>query len=160
MLLFDENLRADELCKSPGGDTFARLSAISQEYVLLQIFKLHDPAVTKGVITLGIDYIIKYGGWSDEMRHELEVMYENLSKFAEKIKPARNKVISHHDLATITEGVPVGKIDNDVAEKYFEILQEFANKVHEQTIGGPWPFNDLVKNDVAAFLRMLKEVPL
>jgi hypothetical protein len=41
-------------------------------------------------------------------------------------------------------------------DRYFEVLQEFVNTVHEQVIGGPWPFDDIVKNDVAAFLATVK----
>ena len=64
----DHNSRAPELEKSWTVDAWARLSFISQEYALLQIVELHDQAVVSGKITLGIDYIVTYGGWSDSMR--------------------------------------------------------------------------------------------
>jgi hypothetical protein len=62
--LFDQNPRAAELQNSWAGDALARLSVISQEYALLQVVKLHDRAVVSGNVTLGIDYIVTYGGWT------------------------------------------------------------------------------------------------
>ena len=50
--LFDDNPRALELQKSMGAEALARLSAISHEYTLHQIAKLHDPAVVSGQVTL------------------------------------------------------------------------------------------------------------
>jgi len=61
--LFDDNPRAAELQKSMGGDALARLNTISHEYTLLQIAKLHDRAVVAGEVTLGVEYVVKYGGW-------------------------------------------------------------------------------------------------
>ncbi len=154
--LFDHNPRAAELQKSWAGDALARLSVISQEYALLQIVKLHDPAEVRGNITLGIDYIVTYGGWSDSVRAHLDVLANELNNFASQLRDARNKSLSHNDLAPIVAGATLGAFAQGADEKYFEILQEFVNTVHEQVIGGPWPFNDRVKNDVAEFLTTIK----
>ena len=90
--------------KSFAGKELERLSIISQEYALLQLRKLHDKAVMNGNITLGIDYVLTYGGWSDSVRPRLEVLEKELGKFAKKLLDARNKILSHNDLATIVAG--------------------------------------------------------
>jgi len=154
--LFDQNPRAAELQKSWARDALARLSVISQEYVLLQVVKLHDRAVVSGNVTLGIDYIVTYGGWSDSVRDHLDGLANDLKEFASQLRDARNKSLSHNDLATIVAGAALGGFTKGADEEYFKVLQEFVNTVHEQVIGGPWPFNDLVKNDVAAFLATIK----
>lgn len=154
--LFDRTPRAAELQKSWAGNALARLSVISQEYALLQVVKLHDRAVVSGNVTLGIDYIVTYGGWSDSVRAHLETLATELNAFASRLRDARNKSLSHNDLATIVAGATLGAFANGADDEYFKVLQEFVNTVHEQVVGGPWPFNDLVKNDVAAFLATIK----
>lgn len=154
--LFDKNPCAEELQKSWAGDTLARLSVISQEYALLQIVKLHDKAVVSGNITLGIDYMLTYGGWSTSVHTHLEALAAELNDFASQLRSARNKSLSHNDLATIVAGAKLGTFTNGEDERYFKVLQEFVNTVHDHVIEGPWPFNDLVKNDVNAFLSTIK----
>ena len=154
--LFDHNPRATELQKSRAGDELARLSVISQEYALLQIVKLHDRAVMNDNVTLGIDYIVTYGGWSDSIRAHLGGLANEMKALVSKLRGARNKSLSHNDLATIVAGATLGAFAQGADDRYFEVLQEFVNTVHEQVIGGPWPFDDIVKNDVAAFLATVK----
>lgn len=154
--LFDNNPRNTELCNSFAGEEWKRLSIISQEYGLLQIAKLHDNAVVKGNITLGIDYVVRHGDWSNSIRSRLEELAKELKGFASQLRDARNKILSHTDLATIVAGAPLGAFAEGAAEKYFRDLQDFVNTVHDEVIGGPWQFDNLVKNDVAAFLAMIK----
>lgn len=154
--LFDNNQRAAELTNSFAGEEFARLSIISHEYSLLQIVKLHDKAIVNGFATLGIDYVLTYGDWSDSIRDRLQRLANELNGFASQLRDARNKSLSHNDLATIEAGAALGAFDNGADEKYFETLEEFVNTVYGQVVGGPWAFNDLVKGDVAAFLATIK----
>lgn len=153
--LFDNNPRATELMNSFAGEELSRLSIISQEYSLLQIRKLHDKAVMNGNHTLGIEYILTWGGWSNSVRDRLQSLAEELNGFASQLRDARNKLLSHNDLVTICAGAPLGEFENGGDEKYFKALQAFVNTIHGEVIGGPWPFNDLVKNDVAAFLATI-----
>ena len=154
--LFDLNPRTAELQKSFAGEELARLSVISQEYSLLQIAKLHDPAVVSGKVTLGIDYVVTYGSWSPETRKKLESLRADLNKLGGQLRDARNKSLSHNDLAQIVAGVTLGEFNSGEDESYFQSLQKLVDIVHGEVLGGPWPFNDLVKNDVAAFMAILR----
>ncbi len=109
-----------------------------------------------GNITLGIDYVLTYGGWSDSVRDRLEALKKELDGFASQLRGARNKILSHYDLQTILAGAPLGMFADGSDEKYFEALQEFVNIVHDQVVGGPYPFCNLVRNDIAYFLRTIK----
>ncbi len=142
--------------KSFAAEELERLSKISHEYSLLQIIKLHDPAVMNGKSTLGIDYMLTYGGWSDSVRTRLEELARELNGFAHQLRDVRNKSLAHNDLVTIIAAATLGDFVKGADEKYFAALKEFVQMVHEEVIGGPWPFDDLVKNDVAAFLAMVK----
>lgn len=109
-----------------------------------------------GNVTLGIEYIISYGGWSESVQNNLEELAVKLNRFASQLRAVRNKVLSHNDLATIVTGATLGSFTDGEDEEYFKVLQEFVNTVHDKVIGGPWPFNDLVKNDVYALLATIK----
>jgi len=154
--LFDNNQRNAELMKSIASREWERLSVISQEYSLLQVIKLHDKAVVNGNITLGIDYVLKYGGWPDSVRDRLEALEKELDGFASQLRSVRNKILSHYDLATILAAATLGGFAKGDDVKYFEDLQEFVNIVREQVVGGPYPFSNNVINDIAYFLRTIK----
>ena len=155
--LFDNNTRADELNKASfTGDEFRRLSIISHEYSMLQIVKLHDPAVIRGDITLGINCVLTYGDWSDCVRARLEELAKELNGFASPLRGPRNKILTHNDLDTIKAGATLGAFTEGADKKYFKALKEFANTVHEEVVGGPWAFDDGVRSDVAAFLDAIK----
>lgn len=154
--MFDDNPRAEELQKSMGADALARLRTISHEYTLLQIAKLHDPVVVAGQVTLGIEYMVKYGAWSAEVSTKLGQLAEQLSAFAKGLRTVRNKALSHNDLAAVLSGATLGEFERDEDIQYFATLQQFVDVVYGEVIGGPRPFDDLVKNDVAAFMAMVK----
>jgi AbiU2 len=154
--LFDNNPRNTELMESIARPEWVRLSIISHEYSLLQVVKLHDKAVMNGNITLGIDYVLTYGGWSDSVRRRLEKLAKELGGFADQLRGVRNKILSHYDLATILADAPLGEFAKGADEKYFEDLQEFVNIVHGKVVGGPYPFCTLVRNDIALFLHTIK----
>lgn len=155
-VLFDDNPRAAELQKSQGAPALKRLNTICHEYSLLQIAKLHDPAISFGRPTLGIDYIVNYGGWSEQMLIKLKRLAEQLNKFERKLRKARNKVLSHNDLDAVMSYSRLGSFEKNDDAKYFQKLQEFVDLVHDEVIGGPWPFDDRVRRDTTALICMIK----
>jgi len=157
LALFDNNPRNTEFLESVIKDEWMRLRDISHEYSLLQIVKLHDPAVMNGNNTLGIDYVFACRGWSDSMRPRLTALIKELDNFANsKLRGVRNKVLSHNDLATILDEATLGEFAEGADKQYFEALQEFVNIVHDEVIGGPYQFCTLVQGDVAYFLRSIR----
>ncbi|WP_298236573.1 hypothetical protein [uncultured Azohydromonas sp.] len=153
--LFDDNHRTPELLQSKGAHAFERLRKISHEYTILQIAKLHDGAVVSGNITLGIDYIVKFGGWSPAISLELERLAGQLSSFSKQLRAPRNQLLSHNDLAAILSGNPLGEFNPGEDIKYFEVLQNFVNIVHNEVMGTPFPFDDLAENDAEILMAMI-----
>ena len=155
-ILFDNNPRVADLETGRAAPFFVRLSIITQEYALQQIAKLHDPAVQQGRKNLTLEYALRFGAWDAATTQALEAMLKDLEVFAKQIKPARNRVLSHNDLEFILDSEEPGGFKKDADRRYFETLQEFVNKVHEQTVGGPKPFCVRAEGDVFMFLKELQ----
>lgn len=130
---------------------FNRLWKILQEYWLHEVAKLGDPAFQGGHSNLSIDYVYKRGNWPEPVSTELGRHRSDLLRFAAKTGAARNKLLSHKDVETITSGITLGEFNEKEDDAYFEQLQKFASLAHEQYVGGPYPFDDLTRNDVEIF---------
>ena len=154
--LFENNDIKDETIGKSKSFTI-RLSIITQEYCLQQIAKLHDRAIMNNSINLSIDLIKRFGQWDEEEKDEVESLCNKLNELYVKIKSARNKLIAHNDLETLMQDKPLGEFPDNADLNYFETLQDLVNIVHEKWMGGPYPFNDLAKTDVAEFLEIMKK---
>ena len=139
-ILFDDNPRKKELETSVPGLVY--FSELSQESILLQIAKLHDPLIVQGHVTLGIEYMVRYGGWLKKTKTQLHELQAQLNELDKKIRPARNKVLSHNDLESILIGGIVGDFSAGMDDKYFKTLQEFVDVIHVSAIGRPMPFSE------------------
>lgn len=100
--------------------------------------------------------MVKYGAWSAETAAKLGQLAEKLNGFSKGLRTVRNKALSHNDLAAILSGATLGEFESNEDIQYFTTLQDFVDVVHAEVIGGPWPFDDLVKNDVVALMAMVK----
>jgi len=155
--LFDDNPNKDVTIGKFKDFTY-RLSIITQEYMLLQICKLHDPAEQSGKYNLTINYIVEHGGWGTE-NNRIKKLKTQLDDLRNHLLPARNKILSHNDLETIVNGTILGKFPQGMDEKYFAALQELADAVSDKWLGRPvYPFNNLAGADVEEFLAGLETI--
>jgi hypothetical protein len=152
--LFDDKPHTAKLRSSKGGNALYRISIITHEYSLHQIAKLHDPATQKGQANLGIDYMIRFGGWDVATKTKLLSLQIQLNKLNEKIHGLRNKILSHNDLETILNESSLGSFTAEDDTEYFKTLEEFVNVLHENPIGEPWRFTD-VKPETELLLSAL-----
>lgn len=153
--LFDINVNTETTIAKAKYFT-CRLSVITQEYVLLQICKLHDPAKQNRSVNITIDYIVKFGDWGADIS-KIKQLELRLKAVFDKLFDARNKVLAHNDLEVIMGGGILGEFPEGLDDEYFEILQELVNAVHDKWIGGPYPFNTLAEADVEEFLHVLEK---
>lgn len=156
-IFFDKNPKVELFEYDTFHLYFQYLALSTKEHSLLQIAKLHDPAIQGKNINLSIDYIISNGDWRPEVTMKLEQLRKQLDEFATLIKPVRDKLYSHFDLDTILKGEPIGGFPPGKDEEYFENLQEFANIVHQETIGGIFPFTTNSFSDAEVVLRIITE---
>ncbi len=134
-IIFTENARKAEMEKSIAGKALEHFSILSQESILLQIAKLHDPAIQQGHVTLGIEYMVRFGGWDCDQEEKLKKLKNGLDELATKIRPARHKILSHNDLETILSEAVLGDFPDGEDEKYFRTLQEFLDLVNLAVMG-------------------------
>ena len=140
-ILFDDNPRKKELERSEARHALIHFSILSQESFLLQIAKLHDPVIIQGHVTLGIEYIVRYGGWDEKTKTKLQALQLQLNELDKKARPARNKILSHNDLESILNGGIVGNFPDGMDDKYFKTLQEFVDIICINVIGKALPFS-------------------
>lgn len=151
--LFDDNNRKEQPL-GKAGDFTARLSQITSEYVLLQICKLHDPAVDGNSRNLTIDFMVRFGEWGSDTER-IAAIVSRLTVLFEKIRSARNKVLAHNDLETLKCNSVLGEFPQDLDNEYFSALQDFVNEVHQKWCNVPYALNDLAGADVDEFLEVL-----
>ena len=153
--LFDDNDRAKRTIGKATHFT-ARLSVITREYTLLQICKLHDPAIQKNSLNITIDYIARFGDWGPDAEKVHEIV-SRLSALFEKLKSARNKLLAHNDLEALMGSATLGAFPKGLDDQYFSVLQELVDVVYAKWFDGPYPFNDLACADVDEFLSILEK---
>ncbi|ART55273.1 hypothetical protein CBP36_08780 [Acidovorax carolinensis] len=110
-----------------------------------------EPPQKPGRFTL--DYIIEYGQWDTQTEAKLKDLKSRMSSLAKPVRDARNKVLSHNDLAVILTSNELGAFDPGEDEQYFIRLREFASLVTESALGEPFVYDDLVENDVSSFMH-------
>ncbi len=155
--LFDDNPAPEENLALVRDFTI-RLAKITQEYALQQIAKLHDPWKQGRHINLSIAYMVEFGNWGADQDRIKEIS-ARLNQLHEYIRPARDRILSHSDLATATDNRTLGSFPKGVDDEYFVALQEFANRVHLQYVGELYPFDDLAISDAREFLALLEAAP-
>jgi len=154
--LFDDNPNLKKFDKSKNVYLLKRLNIVLQEYSLLQIIKLHDPATLYGNKNTSIDYIVTNITWDEETRNTLNSLKLRLDLLMQKpLKDARRKTLCHNDLYVMLEGKTLGQFDTDLDNEYFVKLQEFVNIVYDKVFNEPYPFDYLCKNDIESFISSL-----
>lgn len=152
--LIDENRHKRKLARGHHVEFLRITGEVLHDYVLLQIAKLHDHAVVSGRICLTIEYIMEYGGWDPAAYRQLQELRERLDVLDKKIRSARNRIISHNDLAAILADEPLGAFDAGADKRYFRTLQRFVKLVYLKATGEPCAdFSVFPRGDATAALN-------
>jgi hypothetical protein len=155
---FQDNLPADGELRRKHGYFLNRLSLMTQEYVLLQVCKLHDPAVQGRNVNISIDLIVKTGRWDDNRLAELQRMASELGKLYLHLAPARRKVLAHNDRDVAVAEQAMGDFPSGMDQEYFVTLQTFVDLVHDSVVGGPFPFSSFARVDTALFVEDIQQL--
>jgi hypothetical protein len=154
--LFDDNPRSEQLNEHGTGPFFSNLFDITQAYVLHQICKLHDEALSHKRANLTIDFVVRFGPWDDGAKAELVSSKERLDNFAQQhLRLLRNRALSHNDVETILANEPLGAFPDGDDRRYFEELEGFVNTAANAMLGHPEPFHLMAESDVFLFLNRL-----
>jgi AbiU2 len=110
------------------------LASALKEHVILQVCKLSDPLRDhRGNENLSIQFFVKHAEFSDPVaKHKLERLAEKLETFGKKLRPARDKIISHFDRKTIHDGKPLGAAEPEEWKGYWFDLEQFVEILYER----------------------------
>lgn len=135
--LIDHNRRKQTLQRGPYFYFIVAVGNALHDYCLQQIAKLHDPATTGRRVSLTLDYIVEYGGWDSKTLRRLTQIKRRLDSLDKQIRPARNQLIAHNDLAALLNGVPMGAFKRGADKHYFRSLSKFLATAYQCVTGGP-----------------------
>jgi hypothetical protein len=153
--LFDRNPHQAEIRNSAADPEFRRLAVITQEYLLFQIIKLHDPAVQNGYENLSIDYIVEKVEWDGKTKAELEGLRTQLERLADPVRSARNKLLSHNDLRTVLADQTLGEFSEGQDEVYFRTLLEFARLASDAVLGSHLHWGEDAKLEAEDMIKIV-----
>jgi hypothetical protein len=110
------------------------LASTLKEHVILQVCKLSDPLKDhRGNENLSIQFFVQHAYFGDPIaKRKLESLGEKLEVFGRKLRPARDKIISHFDRKTIHDGEPLGGADPGEWSKYWSNLDQFVEMLYRQ----------------------------
>ena len=136
----ERNVPLDHFLETPYGRCLSRLNEISQQYVILQIAKLHDPARQGRNENLSIDFFVKQEFWSDEELPTIEGIGATLGGLYRQIEDLRNKILAHNDRSVFAKGSPLGSFSEGEDEHYFRALGQLCSMIWNKFPDSGWTF--------------------
>ncbi|TVQ83789.1 MAG: hypothetical protein EA357_05030 [Micavibrio sp.] len=138
---------------------FHDLSAIMQEYTLLQMAKLHDEAETYGKTNISIHYIKEKLNWNRDEKQAINSIVAKMTEFYKRIKDARNKVIAHNDRNAYQDNHRLGCFIAEQDNEWFGCLEELADRVSQKFLGVPYSLSEdsFATTDVNEFLQIVEK---
>jgi hypothetical protein len=138
---------------------FGDLNRILIEYCWLQICKITDPPDSQGRENLTVKHIdallVEEGLMTDRIRRHSS----SILRYSKQLRPARNRLISHLDKQSITNGSPLGEHSRDEVVTFFEDLQQYVDSVGITVGLGPLDFRASPgPGDVVNLLRKLRDI--
>lgn len=122
---------------------FDLLMQTCQEHAILQIAKLHDRVAIAGNVTLGLEFVARYGGWERAIGDRLDALRKDLDKLSQPLREnLRNKRLAHNDLAAVVAGGTSVIFAEGQDEVYFSKLWAFLDLVYVEVKGGTFARSD------------------
>jgi hypothetical protein len=135
------------------------ISRVLVKNLILEVCKLGDPVCQRGNKNLSIDFLVNYSDFStapaefDLIKHRAK----KLKDFIAKLKPARNKLLSHWDRQTVSSDKVLGAADTDEWERFWLDLKAFVAMLCEQYLGGSIPFGGGAYHDARIRVEALRQ---
>jgi hypothetical protein len=117
---------------------FGDLNWMLREHLILQVCKLTDGKTdARGNENLTAEFLVANSDLSsdDHGAAELQARAEKIRQFRSKLKPARDKIISHSDRKTILDGRALGGADMSAWKGFWLDLQVFVNLLWKRYFG-------------------------
>ena len=157
-----EHDRTLDLLKYSAGRFFHDMNIVLQEYCLLQIGKMTDPAITKirggereNLTIPNLDARLKAENfWG----HEISELSEKIMSYRDVIQESRNRVIAHADKKTFLQNLTIGEHTEQMVRSFFENLNAYTDAVGVVLGMGPLDYRACPgKGDVIDFVSLLED---
>ena len=139
---------------------FGDINLMFVKYIILEVCKLGDPAADfRGNENLSIDFFMKHSDFSTDSKQfsHLQRRATTLQNFIAKLKPARDKLISHYDRNTVLSGVSgLGGAATDEWVEFWLDLQAFVALLCERYLGERIYLNGGAHSDAHGLVQMLQ----
>ena len=159
--LFETSSAEDKaLMGMTAGTFFGDLNRVLNEYVILQVCKITDPAHDiRNNDNHTIAFLLEHYDFSSDppTLKRLEELQTRLEAFGKKLVAARNKLIAHLDRAAILAARPLGAATDQEWDQFWLDLEKFINIVHRKVKGSPFYLSDVAGlSDVGGLLKALR----
>jgi hypothetical protein len=155
--LFERNERVPLQTMKRAAHFFNDLSNLIVDHFLLQAAKIMDRAKSFGRDNLSVYYLTERISWPKDIEKVLKGHVEQMEKFNELIREARNRILSHNDLETILEGKTLGQFPVGMDKDFMETLGKFAKLVHRTCVGSPYNPTETFAGDAIDFMKIMDE---
>jgi hypothetical protein len=159
--LFETSSAEDKaLMGATAGMFFGDLNRVFNEYVILQVCKITDPAhdICKND-NHTIAFLLEHYDFSSDpsILKRLEKLDASMRAFRKKLLPARNKLISHLDRDAILADRPLGAATDAEWSQFWLDLQDFICIVHRKVTGSSFYLNGVAgRSDAGDLLKALR----
>ena len=136
----DRNVPLGDFLKTAYGQCLNRLNEISQEYIILQIANLHDPALQGRSENLSVDFFVNQEFWSEEEMSTIRDFALELDGLYKNIEDVRNKILAHNDRFVFRKRLPLGGFLEGDDEKYFRTLGQLCSMIWNKFSNRNWPY--------------------
>jgi AbiU2 len=119
---------------------FGDLNKILVEYVILQICKITDPAKdVRGSYNHTIEFFLTESDFATEpaKAQRLAQLHKSMQTIRSKVKPARDKLISHLDRDVLRAGTVLGVAPEHEWERFWRDLDEFVAVLYQKYVSDP-----------------------
>jgi hypothetical protein len=119
---------------------FGDLNKVLIEYVILQVCKITDPAKdVRGSENHTTGFFVAAADFSSEpdKGRRLAGLHASMQTLRGKLKPARDKVISHLDRNAALSKTIMGAASNDEWSQFWHDLDEFVAILYERYVSSP-----------------------
>lgn len=140
---------------------FRDLNTMFIEYIILQVCKITDPAKDNSRNeNFTLEYFLSNLDISSDAqtKDKLTKLHQGMLEFRDKIKVARNKLISHSDRVAVLSGNSLGAAPTKDWDEFWLKLQDFIAILHQKAFGSPMYINGVgFLSDAENLFRAMKQ---
>jgi AbiU2 len=141
---------------------FYDINRILLRYLIVEVCKLADPARDfRRNENLSGEFFLNRADFSTDQAAFDKLKYRGtaIREFGKKLKPARDKLISHSDRTTILRGIKgLGGADTDEWTKFWLNVQDFVKLLCERYLGQTIYINGGANSDAGQLVETLRRV--